>query len=540
MQRSARRQVRLAALALLLNGVMARAQSAATVPASSDVYERLEAVTAYYPVTGLHLGNLPMSRFQLATLLERVEHALGVTSDTVHAAKVRGELALLRRRAGLSPDSGRERLRARFAWRSSVWAGGSGTDSLTPNGLGLMDALSNPFDPWRDEREPRAHGGQSMTFTAAIGLGRHIAFVAEPRLGVWMVGGHATLRTFAHRAYARGVLRNIALQLGADELRWGQSPHGALFLSGNAPAPPSLLLGMDTAVVLPWLLKLAGPVRVTLMLADLGATQRPPHAKLAGWIVSTQPARRFELNVSVLAQTGGEGGPKGRFIERVIDLLPIIDALAPQRADFSFSDKFAGGNLRLRLPELFNMDVYWEMMMNDFDLRRFESTIRDDISHIVGFRLPVSVHREELVLRGELHNTGLRVYEHFQFLSGATYKKRLFGSPLGPNAKGWYLEGRRRTGTGAEWMLSFARELRDPSLYASTSSGPRDSGFVFIRLTDDPDRNRLRTVGSVSLPVSGGVLTGLAGHNLAWRTGQRRRNEWFAAVSHSSRLLQSF
>jgi hypothetical protein len=145
--------------------------------------------------------------------------------------------------------------------------------------------------------------------------------------------------------------------------------------------------------------------------------------------VNIQPWTRFELGVAVLVQTGGNGAPPATFIERVVDLFPAIDALAPQHADLLFSNKIAGGNLRLRFPELSGLDVYYELAVDDFDGRRLRSSMVDDAGHLLGARIAVG----EAVLRGEWHRTALRLYEHAQFVSGMTYRQRLLGSPLGPH-----------------------------------------------------------------------------------------------------------
>jgi hypothetical protein len=75
----------------------------------------------------------------------------------------------------------------------------------------------------------------------------------------------------------------VAVAIGANERRWGESPIGSMFISGDAPPLPAVSIGVDTAITLPWLFRLAGPVRGTVMVAELGGDQDPPRAKLPGW-----------------------------------------------------------------------------------------------------------------------------------------------------------------------------------------------------------------------------------------------------------------
>jgi hypothetical protein len=281
-------------------------------------------------------------------------------------------------------------------------------------------------------------------------------------------------------------------------------------------------------------------VRATAFLADLGPSQDPPHAKLAGWQVSIQPWSRFELGVAVLAQTGGSGGPKGTFFQRVIDLFPVIDALAPQHSDLQISNKLAGGNLRLRFPELSGLDVYYELQIDDFDGRRLRSSLVEDAAHLIGARLPLLVGNDQLTWRAEWHHTSLRLYEHAQFKSGVTYRGRIIGDPLGPNARAGYLSGTWRTTSHRSVEVSLADEARDPSQYLTTSDNARDQGFRFVRLTDDPDLRRRRAVLSWDGPLGARAIRVSAGYNRSWRAGLSTRDEWLGQIAIRSHALPVF
>src|SRR5206468_1622023 len=144
--------------------------------------------------------------------------------------------------------------------------------------------------------------------TGVTSIGSHLAVLMEPRFST--VRRPEVRDEFElQRWYVRGVVRNVALQVGREDLRWGQSPIGSLFISGNAEGFPAMYIGTDTAITLPWLFRLIGPSRLTVFLADLGRDQDPPHARLAGWQGSFQPFARLEIGIAVLTQTGGNGGP---------------------------------------------------------------------------------------------------------------------------------------------------------------------------------------------------------------------------------------
>ena len=519
------------------------AQQSITVPASSAVYERLEAVSAWYPARGIFLGERPMSRRDLLRAIRILSAA--VDRDSVPSARrdrALQELAAVS--AALESRRGARQSGAAVALvavKPVLASTDAVTDRITPNGLGLIDATTNPFEI----TAPRAFAGRGtaadVALTAAAGLGDHVAMVLEPRaLAVDAPDGAAKTDVQLYRAYARATVHNVALRVGSDEMRWGQSPRGSLFLSGNARPLPALAIGTDTAIVLPWWFRFVGPVRGTVMLADLGRTQDPPHARLAGWQLSLAPWSRFELGVAVLAQTGGNGGPPATFFRRVVDLFPVIDAIAPQHADLQISNKLAGGNLRLRFPELSNLDVYYELQIDDFDARRLRSSFVDDAGHLLGARLPVVTRAGAFVWRGEWQRTSLRLYEHAQFRSGVTYRGRVIGNPLGPHATGGLLSAEWSPSPDRRLQLMVSDESRDPSQYFTTSNNARDEGFRFVRVSDDPRYRRRRVIGAWELPAKGSALTLGLGYNRAWRTGAPARNEWNAQLALRSHLLPTF
>jgi hypothetical protein len=529
---------------LLLAGSQLRAQAAATVPASSEIYDRLESVSALFPTRGVHLGQRSLSRRDL----ERAVARLAVAIDADSAAKganrrawARRELDAVAMALSVGRDATDGRLRAAGAWRAELFASDALSERIENNGMGQIDAVTHPFAARRDGWPTIDGTSTSVAPTGVLGFGNRLAVAVEPRLSLdSRDDSYSSAGAFFHRAYARGVLYNVAFQVGADELLWGQSPLGALFISGHAAPLRAVVIGTDTPITLPWLLRIAGPVRIVTLLADLGRSQNPPHAKLAGWQVTVQPWTRFELGVAVLAQQGGRGGPPASLFRRFVDLLPVIDALAPQHADLQFSNKLAGGNLRLRFPELSGLDFYYELQIDDFDARRLRSSFVDDAGHLLGARLPLLVGGGQLTWRAEWHRTSLRLYEHGQFRSGVTYRERLIGNPLGPNAKAGYLSAVWQSSPLNTFALTLADEWRDPTPYTVITTSPRDRGFRFIRGPDEPQYRRNRATASFERAIGGAAVRLALGYNRAWRTGQPARGEWLGLLTLRSQHLRGF
>jgi hypothetical protein len=527
---------------LLAAAVPGWAQEAATIPASSGVYDRLESVSAYYPVRGLFLGERALSRREVERLVARLAAAIDSSADTSSRRRwARAELD----EVSASLRSTRGRTHGRFGtagahWRADLFSSQVPSTRIVNNGLGQIDAVSHPYAPGR-YGAVTVQGTVATVMPSFVAGARAWAAAVQPSASLTSIreGGWTSDRLL-RRGYVRGVYRNAAVQIGLEELRWGQSPRGAMFISGNASPFPGIMLSTDSAVTLPWLFRLAGPFRMVGLLADLGGTQDPPHARLAGWQASIQPWTRFELAVAVLAHTGGDGAPKATFLERFVDLFPVIDALAPQHADLQISNKLAGGNLRLRMPELSGLDFYYELQIDDFDARRLRGSFVDDAGHLLGLRLPVAVGTRQLISRLEWHRTSLRLYEHAQFRSGVTYRERLIGNPLGPHAAGGFGSVEWRWSPLNAITLQAADERRDPAQYTVTVSGDRDRGFTFVRVSDDPDFRRRRVAATIAQTLPVGALQFTIGHSREWRTGQAGRGDWAGLLSLSSLRLPTF
>jgi hypothetical protein len=532
------RQVRATCALLLVCAGGAGAQRALTVPASSPVYDRLESISALVPVKGLHLGMRPMSRQELSRVVGLLSQTLGLRADS--SARTRWALRELDAlRADLALED------AGDAWKTAASLNALSSDARADRIVpsvpeARLDAVYHPFAA---ERQGRAtlDGTTMEAATTAAWSSDRVAVLVEPR-ATWTSprGAPADFAGSMHRAYGRGVWRNVAFAVGSEERLLGQSPAGALLVSGHAAPYPSASLSNDTAFVLPWLFRLAGPVRLLIDVGDLGATQYHPHAKLATWQVSMQPWSRFELGVAVQTHVGGRGAPSGTVLQHVLELFPIIDALAPQHSDIQLGNKLAGGNLRLRFPEWSGLDVYMEMEIDDFDGRRLAGTIVDDTGYLWGLRLPLMLGGGQLAWRAEYHNTGIRMYGHPLEQSGITYRQRLIGDPLGPNANAGYLSVAWQRSPRRAASLALADEIRDPSQYTVTTTGPRDQGWKFERVSDDPRirRRRAQLRWMTALPT--GSLDLSLGVNRAWRTGDVPRNEWMGQLRFSTQRLPQF
>jgi hypothetical protein len=254
-------------------------------------------------------------------------------------------------------------------------------------------------------------------------------------------------------------------------------------------------IGTDRPAGLPWLLRYLGPLQATLFVADLGTlNQVHPHSKLVGYHVEAHPHRFFEFGVEVIDEMGGNGAPPASFADRVADAFPIVDVAFRPNSDFLFSNKLAGVDFHFRAPSVAGLDMYAEGVVDDFDTRRFHSTIFQDGGGIAGISLSCITECGRLGVRAEYHQTGIRYYTHTDFPSGIQQNGVILGDPLGPRGLGGYLTIDGESIQLGSIAVTGAYEVRSGNRYAALVGDASSNGFRFIQIERHPGEHRARAM----------------------------------------------
>jgi hypothetical protein len=477
--------------ALLLASPLS-AQAARLVDPLDPAYRDLE-LLADAGLVRLSLAQRPLSRAAIHRALAEATRTLEERSvrDTSvggsrRAAFFRELITSLRERLDLS-DSAlvRGRLASRLAPLRSAVIDLERTDEPTrriseSNGIGEIDAFLNTLLTDRQGR-PLVGGSNGFVETNHTLESDRIAISATPEILFAAPTGDAPNRTSVRlqELQFRTVFGNLAVDIGREYVVWGQGRDVGLLNSNNSPPLNLLKLSSEEPFLFPWVLRGLGPARAAIYYTDLGADQNFPHAYSIGYQLNVVPTSHLELGVSVYTKSGGHGAPRGTATARIIDLLPFLDASAYNnvigtRGKFEFSDHYAGFQGRLRFPSV-GSSVFWELLLNDFDVRRLESVLWEDAGHVVGVDLPPLTKSGRLRASLEYHHTGIRYYEHHQFISGQTIHQTLTGDPLGPDAQGayanidWYAAVRRRLGI----QLALERRSNDQYIFIPEPFGFR-------------------------------------------------------------------
>jgi hypothetical protein len=229
------------------------------------------------------------------------------------------------------------------------------------------------------------------------------------------------------QGYAKLTLFNVELLAGRDSLWWGPGFRGSMLFSNNAGPLDQVRLGTAEPVVLPWLFKYLGPMKLVLFVAQLEDDRDVPHAKVGGIRIDLSPVRFLEIGLARAFQFDGRG--RGT---RASDFPEI---LFTQGSDASRSpvnvNNLLSFDATLRIPDAGryigiarDLMLYGEIGWDDtagkdiYDPRRPGGLMGVNLSGLFGF--------PGLAARFEYALTTSIMFNHSLYTSGFTYR----GDPL--------------------------------------------------------------------------------------------------------------
>ncbi len=399
------------------------------------------------------------------------------------------------------------------------------------NGLGEINARINPLVNYRQGRRLIDGSNLALETTTWLRASNYFAALVKPRFQLAFGRNGATdeNRIDLLNLYGKIYFHNFEIEVGRDNLFWGQGYNSGLPLSNNPRGLDFAKASNDSPFFFPWVFRYIGANKFSFFYADLGPEQNFPNAYLAGWKWSFQPVSFIEIGAAFLAQAGGEGSPPASFGERVEDvLLPLA-----QGAFTEISNRLGGFDARFRIPPLRGTEIYLEGLWDDggpISKRVFWQ----DVGYVFGLYIPRLTESGNLDLRIEYQHTGVRYYRHNQWTSGWTLNQHLIGSNLGPNAYG--VTAILNWDVNFENMLkfSFNFENRSSDIWGVNGSTDADGNFNiegnFFKVQDNPEeiRGRFVTEWLYRFPQDRMLLRVAAGyervHNFNFVSGNDRNN----------------
>lgn len=498
---------------LCLPAPRAYAQASVNVSTLDPVYRDIDKLVAHGLIYKIIVGQRPYSRMEIARLtkeamfnFEKLEKRLAEPELT------EGEKSALQKRLQyirtildrLKRDYREELVQlgvlpGRKSWYSVHFLEKVDVDTLVTNsephalapenGLGGIDAVINPLVNYRQGRHIVDGATLALESTHWLRATNYFAMLVQPRfqLGLAINDQPDDNGVFVQNLYGKFNFKNFEIEMGRDNLVYGQGVNAGILLSNNPRGLDMIKLSNDAPFFFPWVLKYIGANKISFFYADLGPEQNFPHAYLTGYKWSLQPISFVEVGASLLVQAGGEGSPPASFGDRVASLF----GFNPEPEGHQVSNKIGGFDFRFRIPPLRGAELYGEVMFDDRHNNFFsQAQLIDDAAYVGGLYVPRANTTGSVDLRLEFHKTGNRFYRHGTWNSGWTLNRFLLGDNLGPDALGTYLE--------AHWDLSDRHLL---GFYGAFESRSRDIWavedpfqFNFVKVEDFPDENRLRFV----------------------------------------------
>jgi len=490
-------------------------QASVNVPVTDPVYRDIDKLVAHGLVDKIIMGQRPFSRREIARIVKEA---------MVHLPRLQGPLE-----DPQVPESRKEKLRARLDYLKPIferlkrdyqeelvqngalegetkWYSvhllekveadlGVASSPAEPlpasNGLGSIDAVINPLLDYRQGRHLVDGANLGLETTTWLRASDYFAMLVRPRfqLGLGRNAAPDQNRADVLNLYGKFWVKNLEIQIGRDNLMWGQGIEAGQLLSTNPRGLDMAKISNDSPFFLPWVFKYLGANKISFFYADLGPEQNFPNAYLVGYKWSLQPLSFFEIGAALLTQSGGDGSPPASFFDRVRDVFPVDQAGGVNQVEIG--NHIGGVDFRFRIPPARGLELYVEANFDDNHnpFSKPKKAFVDDAAYVAGFYLPRVDEAGAIDLRMEYRRTGLRFYEHAQFVSGWTLNRFLMGDNLGPNA--WGLYGTVNWDVDPSNLLSFhgAFESRSSDLWTVVDPGGE---FIFTKVADGPEERRLR------------------------------------------------
>ena len=485
------------ALSLVVPG-RGGAQATPYVPNLDPVYRDLDGLIAVGWVRIAIAGQRPYSRLTVARLVvearANVARDGGLQRPRFREALDRLEDAFAAEIMALcvgggepcTPLNGPATLRSATA--DATWADSPGRGIPTSYDDLAADYIDAELNPLLQKNQGRVLadggtiGGEALM---DLSLGTLLSVQIRPRIWATAPSGDASdLGITLLEGYVRALLGNLAVEVGRNHVSRGYGRESGPILSHNARGLDLVRISLDRPALLPWVLRVLGPVGASASVADMGANSDTPHSKLVIFQGSLRPHPNLEIGATLLNHQGGNGGPPATFAERLQDVFLIYPQGKP------ISDKVFGADVRLTFPAD-GLQLYMEVLTTD-DHELFSSpdeALVNEAVWIVGANWIGLGEEGRTDLWVEGRRAGVRPHTHHQFTSGLTLDGRMIGDAMGPLGTG--------LAAGVDWrgskhvvaLLGAVERYSGGDRYGNMDEEGR---FGWVRALDRPDEIRIR------------------------------------------------
>jgi len=240
--------------------------------------------------------------------------------------------------------------------------------------------------------------------------------------------------------YVAADVANWNLAFGKQSLWWGPGDGGALLFSNNAEPIYMFRASRIAPIVLPWIFRYLGPLKVDSYVGKLSGHDFPPRPVIHGEKISVKPTPNLEISFTRMAEMGGLGRA----------LTPAAfwhSYTSPRESSFYASNnnpgkRTAGFDFSYRVPFLRNwLTVYTDSLASD-DVTPISAPRRAAMNPGVYLSHLPKLPKLDLRIEGVYTNTpsssygGKFIYIDNFYHDLSTNKRNIIGSWIGREGQG--------------------------------------------------------------------------------------------------------
>ncbi len=225
----------------------------------------------------------------------------------------------------------------------------------------------------------------------------------------------------------------LALSFGQQRVGYGYGESGGILLTGAVPIT-RFQLETTRAVLLPSLLRYAGPFALQVFVGEMDEDRHPNDPYIWGGRASIQPHPRFTLTVNRAGFFGGD------LSDRPVTFENLVNMLIGRVKGGTFENQMFSAELRYRIPteEVIPATVYLEWGMEDA-----AGAIQDVPGRLLGISFPAMPGLPglatgfEYTFFDESCCSNPEWYRHHGFPGSWSGEEQPLGHPLGGNGSEW-------------------------------------------------------------------------------------------------------
>lgn len=234
-------------------------------------------------------------------------------------------------------------------------------------------------------------------------------------------------------------INRLRLSVGRTPMYWGQSFISPLVISYNATPLNSLRLATEP-VSLPGFMSGWGQFRSEIFWSPLDAERNPAHDHFFGLRLGWKPSQRWEANLSLLYQIGGDGE---EYDESWVDLLLEFLGARPESeeslATGSASNRIFAFDVRYHFDSAVPLTVYTEQHLEDccgnlMESWFWEATLKYRYSYVFGAAIKLGGNWDSTLRAEYLRATNLYNF-HGKWPSGFSHRGRELGAFSGRDSR---------------------------------------------------------------------------------------------------------